>query len=80
MAYERLPMRKIKEVLRLKHEAGRGHGEIAELGKNNRSGRIIKETPQDAKVELEERLAKRGKDGFDPLKGGFVERRCFRAS
>jgi transposase len=29
MAYERLPMRKIKEVLRLKHEAGRGHSEIA---------------------------------------------------
>jgi len=29
MAYERLPMRKIKEVLRLKYEAGRSHGEIA---------------------------------------------------
>ncbi len=29
MAYERLPMRKIKEVLRLKYEAGRKHGEIA---------------------------------------------------
>jgi len=29
MARTRLPMRKIKEVLRLKHEAGRGHGEIA---------------------------------------------------
>jgi len=29
MAYERLPMRKIKEVLRLKYEAQRGHGEIA---------------------------------------------------
>ena len=29
MAQTRLPMRKIKEVLRLKHEAGRSHGEIA---------------------------------------------------
>ena len=29
MAYERLPMRKIKDVLRLKYESGRGHGEIA---------------------------------------------------
>ncbi len=28
MAYERLPMRKIKDVLRLK-QSGRGHGEIA---------------------------------------------------
>ena len=29
MAQTRLPMRKIKEVLRLKYESGRGHGEIA---------------------------------------------------
>lgn len=29
MAQPRLPMRKIKEVLRLKHESGRSHGEIA---------------------------------------------------
>lgn len=29
MAQMRLPMRKIKEVLRLKYESGRSHGEIA---------------------------------------------------
>ena len=29
MAQARLPMRKIKEVLRLKYESGRHHGEIA---------------------------------------------------
>lgn len=29
MAQQRLPMRKIKEVLRLKHECGRSHGEIS---------------------------------------------------
>lgn len=40
MAQERLPMRKIKEVLRLKYELGRGHREIA------RSCRIGLEAPR----------------------------------